>query len=42
MAQRVKDQCYYWFGFGYCCGAGSIPGPGTSMCCGYGQNKTNE
>ena len=24
---------------GYCCSAGSIPGPGTSTCCRHGQNK---
>ena len=27
---------------GHCCGAGSIPGSGTSACCGHGQNSKNK
>ena len=25
----------------HCCGMGSIPGPGTSACCGHSQKKKN-
>ena len=32
MVQQVKDLCCHWSGLGCCCGAGSIPGLGTSVC----------
>ena len=32
MVQQVKDLCCHWSGLGCCCGAGSIPGLGTSIC----------
>lgn len=38
VAQRVKDLVLFlqW------CGVGSIPGPGTSTCCGSGPKKDNK
>ena len=32
--------CCQCCGTGYSCGVGSIPGPGTSVCCGRGQNQS--
>ena len=31
-----SGRCY---GSGHCCGSGSIPGPGTSTCCGCSQKE---
>ena len=39
VVQQVKDPEF--LGSGCCCGMGSIPGPGTSTCCRYGQ-KVNK
>ena len=38
MAQCVKDPALS-SDLGHCCGTSSIPGLGTSICCGYGQKK---
>ena len=35
----LRTQCCPSSSWGHCCGTGSIPGPGTSTCCGHGQNK---
>ena len=29
---RLRIQCCHCYGSGYCCGTGSMPGPGTSAC----------
>jgi len=42
VAQWVKDWCCPCGGSGCCYGMGSIPGPGTSTCCGCGQRKKKE
>ena len=35
VVQQVKDLALsYYFGSSYCCGAGLIPGPRISVCCG--------
>ena len=39
MAQQVKDPTLPLQRLGPLCGAGSIPGPGTSACCRLGQKK---
>lgn len=39
--QWVKTWCCLCSGLGHSCGMGSIPGPGTSMCCRRGQIKKN-
>ena len=36
---RLRIQCCQSSGLGCCCGAGSIPGLGTSTCPGCGQKK---
>ena len=36
---KLRIQCYHCCGSDYSCGVGSIPGPGTSTCCGYSQKK---
>ena len=38
----LRIQCCHCSGLGHCCGAGWIPGPGTSVCCGGGQKKCFE
>ena len=42
VVQCVKDPVLSPQGWGHCCGAGSVPGPGTSACHGLRQkqNKT--
>ena len=40
VVQWVKDPVLS-LQWGHCCGAGSIPGPGTSACHGCGQNNKN-
>ena len=37
MAQQVKDLALSLLWHRYCCGAGSVPDPGTSSCQGCGQ-----
>ena len=37
----LRIQCCHCSNSGCCCGAGSIPGPGTSICHGCGQEKKN-
>ena len=39
VAQQVKDPTLPLQRLGPLCGAGSIPGPGTSACCRLGQKK---
>ena len=36
---RLRIQHCHCCGSGYSCGVGLIPGPGTSVCCGRGQQK---
>ena len=36
---RLKIQPYHCSGSGCCCGVGSIPDPGISICCGCGKKK---
>ena len=35
----LRTQRYHCSGSGDCCGAGSVPGLGTSVCCGRSQRK---
>uniref|UniRef100_A0A8D0MSL8 [histone H3]-trimethyl-L-lysine(9) demethylase n=1 Tax=Sus scrofa TaxID=9823 RepID=A0A8D0MSL8_PIG len=37
VAWQVRDLHFHCCGSGHCCDAGSIPGPGTSACCGCSQ-----
>ena len=37
----LRIWCCHCSSLGHCCGAGSIPGPGTSICYGCGQKKKN-
>ena len=36
---RLRIQPYHCSGSGCCCGVGSIPDPGISICCGCGKKK---
>ena len=36
---RLRIQCCHYGSSGQSCGAVSIPGPGTSTCCGHGKKK---
>ena len=43
VVQQVKDPACHCRGLDYCCGWGSIPGPGTFTCCKRSQkNKTKQ
>ena len=37
--QALRIQCCHCCGSGHYCGTGSIPGPGTSTCCGRSHRK---
>lgn len=39
VAWQVRTQHCHCCCLDYCCGSGSIPGPGTSRCCGHCQKK---
>ena len=39
---RLGIQCCHYYGLGHCCGAGLIPDPGTSACCGHSKKQTNK
>lgn len=42
MAQQVKDPALLQLWHRSQCGMGSIPGSGTSTCCGHGQKNKNQ
>ena len=42
VAYWSRIQHCYCHGSGHCCNTHSIPGPGTSICCGYSQKEKKE